>query len=63
MQRVAEQRERITLSEAFLRYGVSVATLRYWLDRGILTRDYDDQRRVVVDVEQLEKKLAERGKR
>lgn len=51
--------ERITLQEAFLRYRVPIATLRYWLDKQELTRHYDDRRRVVVDVAELEKRIAE----
>ncbi len=51
--------EKITLQEAFLRYRVPIATLRYWLDKQELTRQYDDQRRVVVDVAQLERKVEE----
>ena len=49
--------ERITLAEAFRRYDVPIATLRYWLDKGELTRDYDHLRRVVVEVVQLETKV------
>ncbi|MGZ6321721.1 MAG: hypothetical protein ACXWQR_20765 [Ktedonobacterales bacterium] len=49
--------EKITVQEAFLRYRVPIATLRYWLDKRELTRQYDDQRRVVVDVAELERKL------
>lgn len=59
MNDVAEQQERITLADAFRKYEVPIATLRYWLDKGELRRDYDDKRRVVVDVAELEKKIAE----
>jgi hypothetical protein len=52
--------EQITLQEAFLRYRVPIATLRYWLDKRELTRHYDDQRRVVIGIAELEKKLEER---
>lgn len=49
--------EKITLQEAYVRYRVPIATLRYWLDKHELTRDYDDQRRVVVDVAELEQRV------
>lgn len=49
--------ETITLAEAFRRYNVPVATLRYWLDKRELTRHYDDRRRVVVSVQELEARL------
>lgn len=49
--------EKITLQEAYVRYGVPIATLRYWLDKRELTRQYDEQRRVVVDVAELERRL------
>ena len=49
--------EKITLQEAFLRYRVPIATLRYWLDKRELTRDYDGKRRVVVDVVELEQRI------
>ena len=48
--------EKITLQEAFLRYRVPIATLRYWLDKRELTRAYDGKRRVVVDVVELEQR-------
>lgn len=51
--------EKITLQEAFLRYRVPIATLRYWLDKSELTRHYDNKRRVVVDVAELEKRIEE----
>ena len=59
MNDVAEQQEKITLADAFRRYDVPIATLRYWLDKGELSRDFDDRHRVVVDVAELEKKVAE----
>lgn len=49
--------EKIPLQEAYIRYRVPIPTLRYWLDKKELTRHYDDQRRVVVDVAELEEKL------
>lgn len=49
--------EKIPLQEAYIRYRVPIATLRYWLDKRELTRHYDDQRRVVVDVAELEKRV------
>ena len=49
--------EKITLQEAFLRYRVPIATLRYWLDKRELTRAYDGKRRVVVDVVELEQRI------
>lgn len=51
--------EKITLQEAYIRYRVPIPTLRYWLDKRELTRHYDDKRRVVVDVAELEKRIAE----
>ena len=51
--------EKITLQEANWRYRVPVPTLRYWLDKGELARHYDEKRRVVVDVAELEKRIAE----
>ncbi len=50
--------EKITLQEAFLRYRVPIPTLRYWLDKKELERHYDDRRRVVVDVAELERRIA-----
>lgn len=58
----AQDSERITLQEAFLRYRVSPATLRYWLDKGLLSRDYDELRRVTVDRDELEQELRKRGR-
>ena len=60
MNTVAEG-EKVTLMDAYRRYGVSPATLRYWLDRGDLQREYV-RGRVVVDVAQLEKLLREKGR-
>lgn len=57
--KVMAEAEKITLAEAFKRYDVPIATLRYWLDKRELTREYDDRRRVVVDVAELERKIAE----
>jgi hypothetical protein len=57
---VMTEGEKITLAEAFRRYDVPIPTLRYWLDKKELRRAYDDRRRVVVDVRELERKLAER---
>lgn len=49
--------ETITLQDAYAQYHVSIATLRYWLDKGELTRHYDEKRRVAIDVAELEQRL------
>ena len=49
--------EKVTLQEAYIRYRVPIATLRYWLDKQELTRSFDERRRVVVDVQELETRL------
>lgn len=51
--------EKITLQDAYVRYRVPIPTLRYWLDKRELTRHYDDKRRVVVDVAELEARIKE----
>lgn len=56
---VMAEAEKITLAEAFRRYNVPIPTLRYWLDKHELTRHFDDRRRVVVDLDELQRKLAE----
>lgn len=59
--------EKITIQEAYLRYRIPIATLRYWLDKGRLTRgQYDNKGRVVLDVAELESRYQEwkmRGER
>lgn len=57
--KVMAEAEKITLQEAYLRYRVPIATLRYWLDKHELTRDFDDRRRVVIDVAELEPRVEE----
>ncbi len=49
--------EMIPLQEAYVRYRIPIATMRLWLDKGELTRHYDDLRRVVVSVAELEKRI------
>jgi hypothetical protein len=64
MATVSDQPEtKITLAEAFKQYHVPMGTLRYWLDRGWLTRDFDEQQRVVISVEQLKRRIAESGRK
>lgn len=55
--KVMAEAERITLAEAFRRYDVPIATLRYWLDKHELTRHFDDRRRVVLDMAELEQRV------
>ena len=62
MNSVAEAK-RLTISQASFTYHVPVATLRYWLDKGDLTRHRGDDGRIYVDVAQLEQKLEDREKR
>jgi hypothetical protein len=49
--------EKIPLMDAYVRYHVPVPTLRFWLDKQELTRYFDDKRRVVLDVAELEERL------
>ena len=58
---VAEGRELIPLSEAAARFGVHPKTIRYWMDAKDLTRYQRGDRRVLVDVEELQQ-LIERKK-
>jgi hypothetical protein len=49
--------EKITLQEAFLRYRVPIPTLRSWIDKQELPREYDNQRRLVLAVPDLERRI------
>lgn len=62
MHHVAEQAERITLTEASIRFRVPVPTLRTWLIKGWVTRHQGDDGRIRLDVEQLKKLLKDRRK-
>jgi hypothetical protein len=49
--------ETVTLTQAVMRYGVPLSTLRFWLDKRELTRNFDEKHRVVLNVAELEEKL------
>lgn len=55
--------ERITLTEASIRFKVPVPTLRTWLIKGWITRHQGEDGRIRLDTEQLEKLIDDRRKR
>lgn len=56
-----DQSPTLTLREASWQYRVPLPTLRYWLDKGELTRARDEQGNILVSRAELERKLQSRA--
>jgi hypothetical protein len=52
----------ITLAEAFRQFNVPIATLRYWLMRKELHQRFDDHQRVIINVGELQDRMARSGR-